>query len=222
MAYIALFGAGVVGFVSPCVLPLLPTYLLVLSRSGSHRSMSRVGLYCVGFATSLVLLGAVVGAVGWTVTATSVVLQRWSGVALVVLGGSILVGDRVGLARWWRPIDVDATSGPMRAVVLGVASGAAWTPCVGPLLGAALVVAGTGGSPLRGAALLGSYAAGTAVPFLAIAAAADRIPRLGDRAHRAGAVAHRTSGVVIVAVGVVFALGEYGEVVSRVVTAVVT
>ena len=217
MAYVALFGAGVVGFLSPCVLPLVPTWLLVLSGSGSRRSIGGVVQFCIGFAASLVMLGAVVGAVGWTVTATSATVQRWAGVVLVVMGASILVGDRLGLARWWRPVDAERVAGPLRAVLLGVAAGAAWTPCVGPLLGAALVVAGTGGSPTRGAALLGAYAAGTAVPLIVVAAIADRIPRIGQRAQRVGAGLHRASGAALIVVGILFAVGAYADVISRLV-----
>ncbi|HEX4820488.1 MAG TPA: cytochrome c biogenesis protein CcdA, partial [Acidimicrobiales bacterium] len=104
--------------------------------------------------------------------------------------------------------------GPLRPLVLGVAFGAAWSPCVGPLLGAALFIAARSADPARGALLLGAYAAGIGVPFLLASLGLASWPGLATRLQRIGPSLERVAGVLLVTLGVLLATGTYAHLTS--------
>jgi cytochrome c-type biogenesis protein len=183
------FLGGLVSFASPCVLPLVPAYLSVITglnvasiQSGGRRHLRQVLWTAVGFiagfTTVFVLLGLTVTAAGQLLATHRLFLTRMSG--LVVLAMALfLVGSHVLKAPWlyqerrWRP---DAQRfGRWAAPVAGLAFGFGWTPCIGPVLTSVLAVAATSGRTGEGAWLLLVYSAGLAIPFLATALALDRL-----------------------------------------------
>ncbi|MEY2425737.1 MAG: cytochrome c-type biosis protein, partial [Actinomycetota bacterium] len=169
---VALFGAGVASFLAPCVVPLLPAYIGMLVGSTAEeaspgRAVRATGLFVLGFTIVFAGLGVAAGALGSSLDDFRDIVERVGG-AIVAVMGLVLLGklsDR--FVRERRAIlTVPKSLGALRPVVLGVAFGAAWSPCVGPLLGAALVVAASSSNPARGGVLLGAYALGIGVPFL--------------------------------------------------------
>ncbi len=176
------FAAGVLSFLSPCVLPLIPSYVGFLTGMTTEELQLRRGtalLHAVwfvgGFSLIFIALGASASALGVALLASQHWIARAGGV-LVILFGLYLVGllrpaflmreRRVQLAR--KPL------GYLGSSVAGVAFGAAWTPCIGPILGGILTLAATRASVAQGTALLAVYALGLAVPFLITAFALDR------------------------------------------------
>jgi cytochrome c-type biogenesis protein len=176
------FAAGVLSFLSPCVLPLIPSYVGFLTGMTAEELQVRRGAalvhalwFVAGFSLIFVALGASASAFGAALLASQHWIARIGGV-LVILFGLYLLGvlrpaflmreRRVHLAR--KPL------GYLGSSLAGVAFGAAWTPCIGPILGAILTLAATRGSVGQGTALLGVYALGLAVPFLVTAFALDR------------------------------------------------
>lgn len=159
--------AGLVSFFSPCVLPLLPAYLGIVSGSANTKSRMVVGslLFVAGFSAVFVLLGAGFGGLG-SVFSGEVKnwLQRGSGV-LVLLLGVVLIGG-FDFAQQTKKLNIKPSAGLIGAPLLGIVFGLGWTPCIGPTLGAVLNLAFDAGSVSRGAFLAGVYSIGLGLPFV--------------------------------------------------------
>ncbi len=186
--YVAAFGGGVVSFLSPCVLPIVPAYLSLITgldvtaaadrpRQQLLRVARDTSLFIVGFSTVFILLGLSATTIGRAVFQNQLILTRVSG--LVVLAMALfLLGSLVLRAPWlyresrFHP-DL-SRFGPFAAPVAGAAFGFGWTPCIGPVLGSVLAVAATRGEAARGATLLAVYSAGLGIPFLVTGLAFSR------------------------------------------------
>ncbi|MCB0983966.1 MAG: cytochrome c biogenesis protein CcdA [Ilumatobacteraceae bacterium] len=225
VAMVAMFGAGVAAFVSPCVAPLVPGYLAVLADGGRARSegadgnggtdlraLWRVLAFAVAVAMTFALLGSVVSAAG-DVFLTGRAAQVVAGVALVLLALWPMAAAR----RWWRlpapPAALgDGRPATWRAAAMGVACGAAWTPCVGALLGAALTAAGGSGSTARGALLLFAFGLGVSLPLLALVILPA--PRLPAPVRRVGQWVSAITPAVLAGVGLLLVVGWYDRLVA--------
>jgi len=176
------FVAGLLSFLSPCVLPLIPSYVgfltgLTLEELEVRRGTALIhaGWFVTGFALVFVALGATASALGAVLLHSQVWIGRIGGV-IVLLFGLYLVGvlrpafllreRKVQLAH--KPV------GYLGSAVVGITFGAAWTPCIGPILGAILTLAAATSSIAQGTALLAAYSLGLAIPFLVTALALDR------------------------------------------------
>jgi cytochrome c-type biogenesis protein len=221
--YVALFGAGVGSFLAPCVVPLVPAYIgLVVGESIEARDPGRAVpatiVFVLGFAAVFAALGVSAGWIGSSLSAVQDWVQRIGGVLIVVMGLLLLGVLRGPLAREWRLVprlpERISTLGPARPFVIGVAFGAAWSPCIGPLLGAALVVAADSEDPVRGGGLLLAYALGIGVPFVLASLVLASWPRLGPRLQRVGPVLDRVAGVLLVGLGLLLVTGAYTHISS--------
>jgi cytochrome c-type biogenesis protein len=186
---VAAFAGGLLSFASPCVLPLVPAYLSVITglnvsslQSGGRRHLRQVlltaGGFVSGFTAVFVLLGLTVTAAGQQLATHRVLMTRLSGLlvlamALFMVGAHVLNAPWLYQERRWRPNA--HRFGRWAAPVTGVAFGFGWTPCIGPVLTSVLAVAATTGRASEGAALLLAYSVGLAVPFVAAALALDRM-----------------------------------------------
>lgn len=185
---LAAFGAGLVSFLSPCVLPIVPAYLSVITgldvgdiRDG-HRHQARIardtGLFIAGFSTVFILLGLTATTIGSALFDNQATITRISG--LVVLAMALFILGSLAVHSTWlsqeRRFHPDLSRfGPFAAPVAGVAFGFGWTPCIGPVLTSILAIAATETSPGRGALLLAVYSAGLGIPFLATGLAFGRL-----------------------------------------------
>ena len=165
--------AGLVSFLSPCVLPLLPAYLGLVSGSSSTHKRSRTilgaVLFVLGFSVVFVALGAGFGSLGTLVHgATKDALIRGLGV-LVILFGVVMLGG-FDFAQRTAKLNLRPRAGLIGAVLLGVVFGLGWTPCIGPTLGAVLNLAFTTGTVWRGVLLATVYSIGLGLPFILLAA----------------------------------------------------
>lgn len=215
------FGAGILSFLSPCILPLVAPYLCFLTGADldkladaqpngaiAGRAFSRALFFVAGFATVFIILGATASTLGqW--------LSRWFDVLSMVAGGLILVMGlhflgvfRIGLLfREARFQTLGKPAGPIGSYVVGLAFAFGWTPCVGPVLAAILLVAGTQESVGRGIALLASYSAGIGLPFLAAAAFVHPFLQFLRRFRRHIATVEKIMGVALVITGILFLTG---------------
>jgi cytochrome c-type biogenesis protein len=214
---VVLFGAGVASFLAPCVVPLVPAYLGMISgeagdRRGPSRAVVATLLFVAGFAGVFAALGVAAGLAGSSLRSFQDGLERVGGVLVALFGLAKLTAffnrDRRLLTS------LPDVGGRLRPVVIGVAFGAAWSPCVGPLLGAALVVAARTGDPVRGGLLLFAYALGIGVPFVAASLGLASSPGAMDRLRRAGPRIDRVAGALLVVLGVLLATGWYRHVTS--------
>ncbi|MDQ4134415.1 MAG: cytochrome c biogenesis protein CcdA [Actinomycetota bacterium] len=180
VTYLVAFGGGVVSFLSPCVLPIVPGYLSLITglevsdiQEGSRRQLGHIardtGLFIAGFTVVFVLLQLSATAVGRAVFRNQVLLTRVSG--LVVLAMALFLAGSLVLRSPWLYQEKRfhpnlSRFGPFAAPVAGVAFGFAWTPCIGPILASVLAVAASRDETWRGVFLLLAYSAGLGVPFL--------------------------------------------------------
>ena len=182
------FAAGLLSFLSPCVLPLIPSYVTFITgmslddlterREGSGRSRTILVhgmLFVLGFTLVFVTLGASATFLGSLFAYASRWVERVGGVLLIIFGLYLLGALRVpGMTREWRMHLGDKPLGYLGTVLVGVTFGAGWTPCIGPVLGGILTLAATRESLGDGMGLLLVYSAGLAIPFLAAALLLDR------------------------------------------------
>jgi cytochrome c-type biogenesis protein len=219
---VVLFGAGVASFLAPCVVPLLPAYLGMVAGEaapagdgGHDRSVRATALFVLGFAIVFALLGATAGALGGSLDTMQSAIQRVGGVLVIIMGLALLGIVRGPLAaehRLLRAVPERAT--PLRPLVVGVVFGAAWTPCVGPLLGAALTIAAASGQAVRGTLLLVAYAVGIGVPFVLASLGLASSTAARRRLQRISSVVQRVGGVLLVALGVLLVTGAYQRLTS--------
>lgn len=211
VAYVALFGAGVTTVAAPCVLPLLPAYVTVVldaASRGGRVAVTRAGVsFVAGFTVVFVALGALAGVLG-ALPGAQVRVSGAAAAVLVALGLVTVLQPRG--ARWWPTVRLlrappAGRDGRWRPLLVGAAFAGTWTPCVGPLLGAALAAAGAGSDPLVGAGLLAAYSAGLGVPFLVlclvVTAAGGAGAGLSRRLGRHALVAQRLGGGLLVLLG---------------------
>lgn len=211
------FTAGILSFLSPCVLPLVPSYVtfvtgLSLEDVSRARRVALVHslLFVCGFTAIFVALGAGATALGVVLAAYRDWISRIGGVLLVIFGLILLDVVRIpALARDRRIYLADKPVGYLGSVLVGLAFGAGWTPCIGPVLGGILSLASATGSVWRGVALLLAYSAGLAVPFLLAALAIDKFLALFARMRRGLVWVSRISGALLIMVGVLLASGWF-------------
>jgi cytochrome c-type biogenesis protein len=177
----ASFGAGIVSFLSPCILPLVPPYLCFLAgtslatlsqdpnRAIGLRVIGRAIAFVLGFAVVFVALGASASSLGRLVSDHLFWLTRISGVVIVLLGLHMLGVFRWSVLMRQARFEPGRPASLLGAFAVGLAFGFGWTPCVGPVLASILLLAGTQDSVARGAALLSAYAAGIGIPFIVAA-----------------------------------------------------
>src|SRR6476661_1994462 len=204
------FGAGLLSFVSPCVLPLIPSYLTFVTGVGlddlakSRRaSLVHALLFVLGFTLIFVALGASATVLGRLLLAYRVWITRVGG-ALIVLFGLYLLGiARIGAFDRERRVHLaDKPMGYLGSVLVGVAFGAGWTPCLGPILGAILTYTAATADLSRGLPLLLAYSLGLALPFLVAAVAVERFLETVTKLRPHLARVSQVSGALLVIVGV--------------------
>jgi cytochrome c-type biogenesis protein len=215
-AFAAAFAAGIVSFVSPCVLPLIPGYLSFVSGVGfdefgarPRRVVGQTVLFVLGFGVMFALLGAGAAWFGNVLLVHRRSLEIVAG-AFIVFAGLIYAGLPLpALLLAERRIHVGSErSGPVTALGAGVAFAIGWTPCIGPTLAAILTLAAGEGHAEQGAVLLLVYALGLGVPFLAFGLAFTRALGLARALRRRCRLVSVASGTLLVAFGVLLATGE--------------
>lgn len=216
-------GAGLLSFLSPCVLPLVPPYLCFLAGISlddltrqdeqstwkpNGRVVALAFAFVLGFATVFVALGASASLIGKAVTAHFQTLGIIAGVLIILLGLHFLGLFRISfLFREARIQTVRKPAGFVGAYLVGLAFAFVWTPCVGPVLAAILMVAGVEGSAMRGALLLGAYALGIGIPFLLASLFSGPFMRLMVRLRGHMRAIEMAIGGALVITGVLFLTG---------------
>ena len=195
MTYPGALLAGLLSFISPCVLPIVPPYLAYLAglsfeelrdesarRVQERRIVMAAIAFVLGFTTVFVALGATASVIGQTIAQYFHILSIVAGVLIILMGLHFLGVFRIGAAlpRGARQRE-QKPAGLIGAYVMGLAFAFGWTPCVGPILAAILFIAGSEGTALRGASLLATYSLGIGVPFIIAAVFASRFIKWAGR-----------------------------------------
>jgi len=221
VSVVAALVGGLLSFFSPCVLPLVPVYLGYISGVAVGRSSSQARrvvvshalVFVLGFSLIFALLGAAVGLLGQALNAALPTLTRVGGVVLVVLGlqmaGVLRIPALYSEKRWEGRLG--ASAGYLRSLLIGMIFAAGWTPCVGPVLTAILLLAMQTATAWRGAWLLLVFAAGLGIPFVVTGALLDvlmpRLKRVGKHA-QAISVA---GGILLIVMGFALVTGLFTE-----------
>jgi cytochrome c-type biogenesis protein len=211
------FAGGLLSFLSPCVLPLVPSYISFLAgmtgddlRPDRHRALAHAAAFIAGFSLVFIALGAAATALGAGLLAHKLLFARLGGVLILVFGLYTLGLLRLSALDRERRVQLDDKPvGFLGSVLVGMAFAAGWTPCIGPILGGILVLAGTSASVAHGVALLAAYSLGLAVPFLVAAFALDAFMIWFRRFRRWMPWVQRVSGIVLVVVGLLMVSGEF-------------
>lgn len=209
--------AGILSFSSPCTLPLVPGYLGYLSgvSSSRGRTLGSATLFVLGFALVFTALGAGASSLGSLLLAHRLLLERAAGVLIVLLGLFVLGLVRPAfLMREGRPLMAHVRPGPSGALLLGIGFAVGWTPCIGPVLGSILVLAGDQATATAGALLLLLYSLGLGVPFLLAALFLERFRTVSAWLRRHAMAVNSTGGVLLVAMGALVFLGQFTQVLS--------
>jgi cytochrome c-type biogenesis protein len=216
----AALAAGVISFLSPCVLPLVPPYLIYLTgatiehvandeeqRASKRAVMLSALVFVLGFSTVFVALGASASLIGGLIRAWSAQLSIVAGIAIILMGLHFLGLTRIGFLMREGRLPIPKPVGLWGAYVMGLAFAFGWTPCIGPILAAILSVAASEATVAKGAGLLAVYSAGLGIPFLIAAFMVEQFSSALARMKKHLATIERVMGVLMVLVGIGFLTG---------------
>ena len=216
----AAVGAGIVSFLSPCVLPLVPGYLSAvtgvspteLERAGWRRVLAPSLLFIAAFSAIFVVLGLTATGLGQILSDHRSTLENVSGALIVALGVLFVAAAFVPrLGREWHVEALLSRAGKGGPAVAGAAFAIVWTPCIGPTLGAILTAAAASSSAGHGALLLVAYSAGLGIPFLATALAFSRMTTAFAAVRRHYAIVIGVGGAILIGMGVLILTGEFTQ-----------
>ena len=217
LGFIVAFVAGLLSFLSPCVLPLVPSYVGFITGmtlpevQGRRRAaLTHALLFVAGFSLVFVLLGASATVLGRALNYYQVWLQRVGGVLIILFGLLCLGVFKSGVLNQERRLHLQRKPvGYLGSALVGMAFGAGWTPCIGPVLGGILGLAATSTDVWRGMQLLAVYSAGLAIPFLIAAVAVESFLDWFQRFRRYLPWVMRLSGLLLIVVGILLVTGEF-------------
>jgi len=209
------FVAGVISFLSPCVLPLVPGYLSFAAGFSVNRGKVFLGsiLFVLGFSAVFVSYGAIFGGIGNQLVANEDLISRVLGVITIFLGFVFL--GKFPFAPTFRPT-IKTTGGLVGAPLLGILFGVGWTPCIGPALAAVQTLAFQESSAVRGALLSVGYCFGLGLPFIASGVFLDRSERLRKYLVKRGDLISKIGGVFLIVIGLLEVTGLWGQLMNSI------
>ena len=221
--FAALF-AGLLSFLSPCVLPLVPPYLVYLAGTSLERfadgeaapqvrweTVGAAALFVAGFSTVFVALGASASMFGSLIRAYADKLALVAGVVIIIMGLHFLGVTRLALLYREKRVTVPKPVGLWGAYVMGLAFAFGWTPCIGPILAVILAIAASEATVTKGAGLLAVYSLGLGIPFMAAAFAVEPFAKFLARFRAYLPVVEKTMGALLVLTGIAFLTGFVSE-----------
>ena len=218
---LAAFFAGVLSFLSPCVLPLVPGYVSLISGASvetlqaADRKLLRTVMlnslcFIVGFSVVFIALGAVATSVGQLTHQFHRPLAIFAGIVIIVFGLHLTGIIKINaLYADKRLHDVKGGASPLGSFIIGFAFAFGWTPCIGPILAGILVLAGSQDTVIKGILLLAVYSAGLAVPFLLTSLGVNRFLGFYARFRRHLHTVEVLSGALLIVFGLLIALGRF-------------
>jgi len=221
VSYIVAFGAGLLSFFSPCVLPLVPAYLANLAgvtaidpntRTSYMPALFHSLSFVLGFSLIFIGLGASVGLIGTTITAHSVILRYVAGGLIIAFGIFLIAAFKLPWLNYEKRLNPTVSSNPnpgyLRSIGIGAAFALGWTPCIGPILGAILTLAWSSQTVAQGALLLTIYSLGLGIPFVLIGLVWGAIMPLWKSISRYLGVISIVSGALLIVVGILILTGN--------------
>ena len=213
------FTAGLLSFLSPCVLPLVPVYLASLvgpelfdvKRTGRRLPIFLHSLsFVLGFSLVFTTMGAIAGLTGFAINPSLALLNKISGSLLIAFGLFLLAALKIPWLNYEKRLSpsLGNTTGYLRSFLIGASFSLVWTACVGPILGGILAIALNTATAWHGAYLLAIYSLGLGLPFLVIGLAFDSLLPLLRRIQRYTRIIHVVSGLLLITIGVLVLTGQ--------------
>ena len=217
MQYVISFLEGIITFISPCLLPMLPIYISYFAGGGERstkKTLTGAIGFVVGFTVVFTLMGALAGTVGSFLKEHQTAVNIISGIVVIFFGLNFLGVFKLNLFRGSdRSVDT-SNMGFFSAMLFGMIFSLGWTPCVGAFLGSALMLASQQGSVLVGTLMLLAYSLGLGVPFILSAVLIDKLKSAFDWIKRNYKVINIISGSLLILIGILMAAGTLGRLLS--------
>lgn len=213
MQYVISFLEGIITFVSPCILPMLPVYISYFAggESGKKQTLKNATGFVIGFTIVFVVLGAFAGVIGSLLQRYETMVNLVTGAVVVVLGLNFIGVLNIGFLNGSRKANVEFQRiGFGTSVLFGVVFSVGWTPCVGAFLGSALMMASQKGTVTAGILMLVLYSAGLGIPFIISALLLDRLKETFQSIKKNYRVINLVSGIFLVIVGIMMMTGTFG------------
>lgn len=213
MQYVISFLEGIITFVSPCILPMLPVYISYFAggESGKKQTLKNATGFVIGFTIVFVVLGAFAGVIGSLLQRYETMVNLVTGAVVVMLGLNFIGVLNIGFLNGSRKANVEFQRiGFGTSVLFGVVFSVGWTPCVGAFLGSALMMASQKGTVTAGILMLVLYSAGLGIPFIISALLLDRLKETFQIIKKNYRLINLVSGIFLVIVGIMMMTGTFG------------
>jgi len=214
MQYLIAFLEGIITFISPCLLPMLPIYISYFAGGGTRnvrKTLSGALGFVMGFSLIFVILGALAGTVGSFLKSHQTAVNIVSGLIVIFFGLNFLGVFRINLFRGSRRNAIRKELNFLSALVFGVIFSLGWTPCVGAFLGSALMLASQQGHAVQGMLMLLAYSLGLGIPFILSAVLIDYLKSAFNWIKRNYKAINAVSGCLLVLIGILMATGTLGQ-----------
>ena len=217
MSYAIAFLEGIITFISPCLLPMLPIYISYFAGGGERstkKTLTGALGFVLGFTVVFTAMGALAGTLGSFLREHQTMVNLVSGLIVILFGLNFLGVVKLNLFGGSRTAFNTDNMGFLSAVLFGVIFSLGWTPCVGAFLGSALLLASQQGSVFAGTMMLLAYSLGLGVPFILSAVLIDNLKTTFDWIKRNYSVINTISGMILVVIGILMATGTFGRLLS--------
>ena len=219
VTYLMAFSAGLLSFISPCVLPLVPAYIANLAGTTAIEAETRTSrwptlfhslFFVLGFSLIFIVLGASVGLIGNVIIAYSVLLRQIAAGIIILFGIFLIASYKLPWLNYEKRVNfrMSGSRGYFRSILIGAVFALGWTPCVGPILAAILIMAGMSQTVGQGALLLVLYSLGIRIPFIVIGLAWGVIMPLWKGINRHLGKISIISGILLIIVGILILIGK--------------
>lgn len=219
ISYWTAFGAGLLSFFSPCVLPLVPAYLANLAGSSAididdkrkvWPTLLHSIFFVLGFSILFILMGASAGLIGSAITEYAETLRVVSGIIIIIFGIFLIAAYKIPWLNYEKRMHVQGSRNPgyFRSLLIGAAFSLGWTPCIGPILGSILFIASYTQETAKGALLLSTYSLGMGIPFLLIGLAWSYIVPYWKGITKHLGLISIISGILLIIVGILILSGQ--------------
>jgi cytochrome c-type biogenesis protein len=204
------FGAGLLSFVSPCIIPLIPSWLFFIGGTGLEAGRNRVFLrtffFVLGFSAVFISSSVVFSAL--VIVSGIRYMDIAAGIIIIIFGLNVLF-DFLKFLNFEKRFRFDSRAGNGGAFLIGAAFGAGWTPCVGPILASILLLAGQSGRLHLAVLYLGLYSAGLGLPFLGAALFFDRFLKSAEKLKKHAPLIRKASAVLLIVTGILILSGRF-------------
>lgn len=214
MIYVLSFLEGIITFISPCLLPMLPIYIsyFTASKAGKRQTIINAVSFVLGFTIMFILMGAFAGTIGHFLQKNALILNTITGLIVIIFGLNFLGFINIGILNKVHQREVNVKSlNALSSILFGFIFSISWTPCIGAFLGSALMKAASSGETLQGIIMLFLFSMGLGIPFILSAILLDKLKGAFDFIKRHYKIINIISGSLLIIIGLLMMSGLLGR-----------